>query len=123
MMYMRSCTAAYISVMGVIKVEGELYMETTAQEKKLLEKLANGQLDGFILPDLHWKSDGEICRRMIVGGIPYYISFLEKAEFGSATFIVNQYYETDEMKLWFLKQNGHLMSDPDVIEYSRPNLR
>ena len=123
MMYMRSCTAAYINAMGVIKVEGELYMETTAQEKKLLEKLANGQLDGFILPDLHWKSDGEICRRMIVGGIPYYISFLEKTEFGSSTFIVNQYYETDEMKLWFLKQNGHLMSDPDVIEYSRPNIR
>lgn len=120
---MRSCTAAYINAMGVIKVEGELYMETTAQEKKLLEKLANGQLDGFILPDLHWKSDGEICRRMIVGGIPYYISFLEKTEFGSSTFIVNQYYETDEMKLWFLKQNGHLMSDPDVIEYSRPNIR
>ena len=119
---MRNCTAAYINVTGAIKVEEELYMETTAQEKKLLEKLASGQLDGFISPDLHWKSDGEICRRMIVGGIPYYISFLEKTEFGSATFIVNQYYETDEMKLWFLKQNGHLMSDPDAIEYSRPNI-
>ena len=119
---MRSCTVAYINATGVIKAEEELHMETTAQEKKLLEKLANGQLDGFILPDLHWKSDGEICRRMIVGGIPYYISFLEKTEFGSATFIVNQYYETDEMKLWFLKQNGHLMSDPDAIEYSRPNI-
>ena len=122
-MYMRSCTAAYINATGVIKAEEELHMETTAQEKKLLEKLADGQLDGFILPDLHWKSDGEICRRMIVGGIPYYISFLENKEFGSTTFIVNQYYETDEMKLWFLKQNGHLMSDPDVIEYSRPNMR
>ena len=123
MMYMRSCTAAYINAMGVIKAEEEQYMETTAQEKKLLEKLASGQLDGFILPDLHWKSDGEICRRMIVGGIPYYIRFLENTDFGSATFIVNQYYETDEMRLWFLKQNGHLMSDPDAIEYSRPNLR
>lgn len=122
-MYMRSCTAVYINATGVIKVEEELYMETTAQEKKLLEKLASGQLDGFILPDLHWKSDGEICRRMIVGGIPYYISFLENTEFGSTTFIVNQYYETDEMKLWFLKQNGQLMSDPDVIEYSKSSIR
>lgn len=58
---------------------------------------------------------------MIVGGIPYYISFKEKLERGNITFIVDQYYETDEMKLWFLKQNGHLMSDPDVIEYSKPN--
>ena len=96
-------------------------MEVTAQEKILLEKLRSGLLDGFILPDLHWKSDGLICRRMIVGGIPYYISFLENPEFGSVTFIVDQYYETDEMKLWFLKQNGHLMNDSDVIEYSRQN--
>lgn len=94
-------------------------MEMTALEKKLLEKLANGQLDGFILPDLQWKSDGLVCRRMIVGGIPYYISFTEKPDFGSVTFIVDQYYETDEMKLWFLKQHGHLMSDPEVIDYSR----
>lgn len=94
-------------------------METTAIEKKLLEKLANGQLDGFILPDLQWKSDGLICRRMIVGGIPYYISFMENPEYGRVSFVIEQYYETDEMKLWFLKINGHLMSDVDVIEYSR----
>lgn len=94
-------------------------METTAIEKKLLEKLANGQLDGFILPDLQWKSDGLICRRMIVGGIPYYISFMANPEYGRVSFVIEQYYETDEMKLWFLKMNGHLMSDVDVIEYSR----
>ena len=96
-------------------------MKMTALEKKLLEKLENGMLDGFILPDLQWKSDGLICRRMIVGGIPYYISFMEKPVYGNVSFIIDQYYETDEMKLWFLKQNGHLMNDPDVIEYSRPN--
>lgn len=96
-------------------------METTALEKKLLEQLANGHLDGFISPDLHWKSDGLICRRMIVGGIPYYISFMEKPEYGRVPFVIEQYYETDEMKLWFLKQNGHLLSDPDVHEYSHPH--
>jgi len=96
-------------------------MEMTAQEKKLLEKLEKGLLDGFILPDLQWKSDGLICRRMIVGGIPYYISFMEEPAYGNISFIIDQYYETDEMKLWFLKQNGHLMRDPDVIEYSRSN--
>ena len=94
-------------------------MKMTALEKKLLEKLENGLLDGFILPDLHWKSNGLICRRMIVGGIPYYISFMEKPERGNVTFIVDQYYETDEMKLWFLKQNGQMTNDPDVIEYSK----
>lgn len=94
-------------------------MEITTQEKKLLEKLEQGLLDGFVLPDIQWKSDGMICRRMIVGGIPYYISFMEKLEYGRVSFVIDQYYETDEMKLWFLKLNGHLMSDPDVIEYSR----
>lgn len=94
-------------------------MEMTEQEKKLLEKLRQGLLDGFILPDIPWKSDGLICRRMIVGGIPYYISFMEKADRGNVSFIIEQYYETDEMKLWFLKQNGHLMGDPEVVEYSK----
>lgn len=96
-------------------------MELTVQENKLLEKLEKGLLDGFVVPDLQWKADGLICRRMIVGGIPYYISFMEKTEFGRVSFIIEQYYETDEMKLWFLKQNGHLLSDPDVHEYSRPH--
>ena len=93
-------------------------MEKTELEKKLLEKLKQGLLDGFILPDLQWKSDGLISRRMIVGGIPYYISFMEKPDHGNVSFVIDQYYETDEMKLWFLKQNGHLMSDPEVVEYS-----
>ena len=93
-------------------------MEITAQEKKLLEKLEQGLLDGFVLPDIQWKSDGMICRRMIVGGIPYYISFMEKTEHGRVSFVIDQYYETDEMKLWFLKMNGHLMGDPDAVEYS-----
>ena len=93
-------------------------MKITEQEKKLLDKLKQGLLDGFILPDLQWKSDGLICRRMIVGGIPYYISFMEKPDYGNTSFVIDQYYETDEMKLWFLKQNGHQMSDPDVNAYS-----
>ena len=41
MMYMHSYIVAYISATGVIKVKEELYMETTALEKRLLEKLAN----------------------------------------------------------------------------------
>lgn len=94
-------------------------MEITAQEKILLEKLEQGTLDGFILPDIHWRSDSMICRRMIVGGVPYFISFMEKPDCGRAPFVIDQYYETDEMKLWFLKINGHQMSDPDVLEYSK----
>ena len=114
---MLSFTVVYSNAMEAIDCGGK-DMELTELEKKLLDKLVKGLLDGFILPDLKWKSDGMTCRRMIVGGIPYYISFMEKPSLGNRTFIVDQYYETDEMKLWFLKQNGHLMSDLDVREYS-----
>jgi len=92
-------------------------VKLTQLEEKLLNKLQQGLLDGFISPDLHWKSDGLICRRMIVGGIPYFISFNETPESGNVSFTIEQYYETDEMKLWFLKMNGRLMNDPDVLEY------
>ena len=98
-------------------IEEEQQMEFTPLEKKLLEKLARGTLDGFILPDIQWKSEGLICRRMIVGGIPYYISFMEKPDYGNVAFVIEQFYETDEMKLWFLKRNGEYMNDPDVAEY------
>lgn len=114
---MLSFTVVYSNAKEAIDCGGK-DMELTELEKKLLDKLEKGLLDGFILPDLKWKSDGMTCRRMIVGGIPYYISFMEKPSLGNRTFIVDQYYETDEMKLWFLKQNGHLISDLDVREYS-----
>lgn len=95
-------------------------MEITALEKKLLEKLDSGLLDGFLPGDINWSSDGVICRRMILRGIPYFICFMPKPDYGNATFTVAQHYETDEMRLWFLKQNGWEIDDPDVKQYSRP---
>ena len=50
-------------------------MEPTELEKVLLEKLSQGLLDGFVGPELYWRQDDAFCRRMIVGGIPYYISY------------------------------------------------
>ena len=96
-------------------------MEPTELEKVLLEKLSQGLLDGFVGPELYWRQDDAFCRRMIVGGIPYYISYSKNPHCANVTFLIEQYYETDEMKRWFLKMNGNLMSDPDVIEYGRTN--
>ena len=95
-------------------------MKMTVLEKKLLEKLDSGLLDGFLPGDINWSSDGVICRRMILRGIPYFICFMPKPDYGNATFTVAQHYETDEMRLWFLKQNGWEIDDPDVKQYSRP---
>ena len=95
-------------------------MKMTVLEKKLLEKLDSGLLDGFLPGDIKWSSDGVICRRMILRGIPYFICFMPKPDYGNTTFTVAQHYETDEMQLWFLKQNGWEIDDPDVKQYSRP---
>lgn len=94
-------------------------MKITALEKKLLEKLEKGLLDGSLPYDIEWRRDGVVCRKMIVRGIPYFICFKPKPDYGNEVFVVAQHYETDEMKLWFLKQNGWQMQDPDVVEYSR----
>jgi len=48
-----------------------------------------------------------------------FIREFSKQRAHNVAFVIEQYYETDEMKLWFLRQNGDKMTDPDVIEYSR----
>lgn len=93
-------------------------MKMTVLEKKLLEKLDSGLLDGFLPGDIKWSSDGVICRRMILRGIPYFICFMPKPDYGNTTFTVAQHYETDEMRLLFLKRHGDDIEDPDVKEYS-----
>ncbi len=95
-------------------------MQISEIEQKLLDKLKKGLLDGVIPGDFHWKAQGRVCRMIIVGGIPYYISFMEQPDASNMTFVVEQHYETDEMKLWFLKMHGWAMNDPEVLEYSRP---
>lgn len=95
-------------------------MQINKTEQNLLNKLKNGLLDGVIPGDFHWKAHGRVCRMIIVGGIPYYISFMKEPAANNTPFVVEQYYATDEMKLWFLKMHGWAMNDPDVVAYSRP---
>ena len=95
-------------------------MEMTALEKRLIEKLDQGLLDGILPQEIHWHRDGVICRMMILRGIPYYICYMPKPDYGNSTFTVAQHYETNEMRLWFLKRNGGSIEDPDVQEYCRP---
>ena len=89
-------------------------------EQKLLEKLDAGLLDGVCGKDVKWSVDNAICRKMIVRGIPYYIAFADNAEYCSKVMSIEQYFETDEMRLWFIKMHGWEMDDPDAKEYSHP---
>lgn len=94
-------------------------MRLSEREKRLLEKLANKELDGIIPGDLQWVSRRCVCRKVILDGIPCFISIDTGPGRCYPKVILEQYYETDEMKLWFLKNHGRGMSDPDVVEYSR----
>ena len=57
-------------------------MEMTALEKRLIEKLDQGLLDGLLPQEIHWHRDGVICRMMILRGIPYFICYMPKPDYG-----------------------------------------
>lgn len=94
-------------------------MQLSEREKKLLEKLENRELDGIIPGEDTWNSMCCVCRKIILNGIPCFISISTSPYRCYPKVVLEQYYETDEMKLWFLKMHGKSMSDPDVVEYSR----
>ena len=101
-------------------------MRRTAEEKRLLERLASGELDGPVGDDFvtgsykkvyHWK--------MIKDGIPVFVRQGESTRFfngkenekilGKRT---EQLFETDDEKLDFLQRFGWLMSDRETQAYS-----
>ena len=92
-------------------------MELTELEKKLLKKLDYGVLDGFLPHDIPWPRDGVFCRRMILRGIPYFLCYAPIPDYGNPVCVIAQHYETDEMRLWFLKDHGSDIDDPDVRTY------
>ena len=94
-------------------------MQLSQREKRLLEKLENKELDGILPGGIKWESRRCMCRKIIIDGIPCFISIDVGPGRCYPKVILEQYYETDEMKLWFLKNHGCGMSDPDVVEYSR----
>lgn len=94
-------------------------MMLSEREKRLLEKLESKQLDGILPGEIPWTSRRCVCRKIIIDGIPCFISIDVGPGRCYPKIVLEQYYETDEMKLWFLKNHGRGMSDPDVVEYSR----
>ena len=92
-------------------------MKFTEKEEKLLEKMKKGELDGILAYDHHWASRGQVCKTVILDGIPCFISIVDPQCDCYPRVAVEQYYETDEMKLWFLKLHGWKLDDPEVRDY------
>ncbi len=91
------------------------------EEKKLLEKLALGSLDGMVGDEREYREYHSVyCGKIIQGGIP--ISYRQEKPTGEYEAgrdeRLEEVFDTEEQKLEFLRRYGWLMEDPDVRAYS-----
>ena len=100
-------------------------MSRTKEEKKLLEKLASGALDGLVGNDLI-TSGGSTVWKAIKNGIPgnfkrgpsrKFFNGKENEHIPGVLHILQE-WNTDDEKLEFLQRFGWLMDDADVKSYS-----
>lgn len=98
----------------------------TQEEKNLLAKLANGELDGMVGDEREYRGYKSVyCGKYIKAGIP--VSYRQ----GESERIFNgreneripgkreeDHYDTDARKLEFLQRYGWLINDDEVRAYS-----
>lgn len=107
-------------------------MRKTNEEKCLLTKLTNGDLDGMVGDERVYPGYKNIyCGKYIKDGEPVSYRQGESSRFfnGKENEIISgkreeEYYDTDEKKLEFLQKYGYLIDDEDVKAYSakfKPN--
>lgn len=95
----------------------------TKEESRLLERMANGELDGYAGD---WDAGKSRYVRMIKNGTPMVVRqgpgqriFNGKEnEWYEGKREVHEEWITDAQKIEFLRKYGWLMEDPEVTEYS-----
>ena len=97
--------------------ELEQLKKRKAQESMLLERLKVGLLDGFAGCGF---DTGDLTHRALIKeGRPMLVKYLSaKGPIEDAT-IIEKEFETDEGKLWFLRNHGWKMEDVYAQLYSR----
>lgn len=100
-------------------------MRKTKEEKKLLEKLAAGLLDGIVGDDLTTSGGSSVWTRIKDGKPTRYKQGPTKKIFNGkeneripGVLHVLEEWNTDEEKIGFLRKFGWLMEDEDVKKYS-----
>lgn len=101
-------------------------MRKTNEEKSLLTKLTNGDLDGMVGDERVYTGYKNIyCGKYIKDGEPVSYRQGESSRFfnGKENELISgkreeEYYDTDEKKLEFLQRYGYLIDDEDVKAYS-----
>ncbi len=101
-------------------------MKRTNEERNLLNRLSNGELDGMVGDEREYRGYKSVyCGKYIKDGEP--VSYRE----GESSRFFNgkeneripgkreeEHYDTDEKKLGFLQKYGFLMDDDEVKAYS-----
>lgn len=101
-------------------------MKKTREEQSLLKKLASGVLDGMVGNEKIYHGYKDVyCGKYIKNGIP--VSYRE----GESTKFFNgkenekisgkrdeEYFDTEDKKIDFLRRFGWLIDDEDVKKYS-----
>ena len=86
-------------------------------EKQLLERLNSGLLDGLIGNGFDMGT--LTSRALIENGRPMLVKYLTEKGPIKEAMIVEKEFETDEGKLWFLRNHGWKMDDVYAQLYSR----
>ena len=86
-------------------------------EKQLLEQLEEGLLDGLIGSGFNMGS--LTSHALIENGRPMLVKYLTEKGPIKGAMIVEKEFETDEGKLWFLRNHGWKMEDVYAQLYSR----
>ncbi len=86
-------------------------------EKQLLDRLQEGLLDGLIGSGFNMGT--LTSRALIEDGRPMFVKYLTEKGPVKEAMIVEKEFETDEGKLWFLRNHGWKMEDVYAQLYSR----
>ena len=86
-------------------------------EISLLGRLKDGLLDGLIGSGFNMGT--LTSHALIENGRPMLVKYLSEKGPIKDAMIVEKEFETDEGKLWFLRNHGWRMQNPDVVQYSR----
>jgi len=88
-----------------------------AMEKSLLERLSSGLLDGLIGGGFN---KGVLTSQALIqDGRPMLVQYLTEKGPVKEAMVIEKEFETDEGKLWFLRNHGWKMEDVYAQLYSR----
>jgi len=111
--------------MGIRSSEERKERKLRRQEKKLLKKLNDGELDGFVGDDFYPEGGSRVYTLIKKGKIKRYQRKADRKYFDGkenvripGKLLELESWDTDEEKIGFFQKFGWLMKDEDAQDYS-----